>query len=84
MKLHIHIRKLFDSQNRYLQWEKDMAKENARKARNDATPEQLQRSVGSRWHSPFGYIWWRPFRKRGVKNAQGKLLPHTHTDVQDE
>ncbi len=78
MKLHIHIRKLFDSQNRYLRREKELAKENARKARGTA-PHPQSSSVGSRWHNPFGIIWWRGWRKRGLKSAQGKLLPQTQT-----
>lgn len=83
MKLHIHIKKLFDSQNRYLRWEKKLAKENANKVRG-VDPEACHRPLGSRWHNPFGSIWWRGWRGRGIKTAHGKLLPQTRTDVAEK
>lgn len=83
MKLHIHIKKLFDRENRYLRFEKELAKENANKVRG-VDPNPLHPSIGHRWHGRFGSIWWRGWRGRGHKTAQGKLLPQTHTGVPQE
>lgn len=82
MKLHIHIKKLFDAENFWVRHEKKLAKENANKARGK---EEIPMRLGTsrRWHNPFGFIWWRGYRKRGLKSAQGKMLPQIMGEIKD-
>lgn len=82
MKLHIHIKKLFAAQNIWLQAEKKLAKENANKVRG-SDPESGHYGAGDIRRHRFGFLWWRGWRGRGIKNAQGKLLPQTRTDIKE-
>lgn len=77
MKLHTHIRKLFDSANIYIKAEKKLAKQNQRKARGTGPLQEW--GLGRRFR--YGFLWWRSHAERGQKNARGQLLPRNQTNL---
>jgi hypothetical protein len=81
MTLDKYIKRLTDKLDPFRQCEKRTVAENARKARTNSQPTYRPFSRPMALKSQYwryGFVHWPSRRKRGIKTAQGELLPRVN------